>query len=118
MAGWQGRKGTGREQSVKGPCPTRHNGPYQKGFGPRLQQLLGTWLHGGTPDTPGDRLMLGLGKLLYRLGLVRYSRDLTAIHKLLYKKGLATPLGETFNTEETTAEDELARVTGCIRKLL
>ena len=70
--------------------------PYQKGIGPRLQQLLGAWLHGEKPGSWTDSLLIGLGKLLYRLGLVRYSRDLTAVHQLLYEKQLAVPLGENF----------------------
>lgn len=93
--------------------------PYQKGLGPRLQQLLGAWLHGGAgPESGSDRLLIGLGKLLYRLGLVRYSRDLTAVHRLLYEKRLAVPLGQDFIDATQPPADELQRVVPRIMALL
>ncbi|MCO6412622.1 MAG: mitochondrial fission ELM1 family protein [Thiogranum sp.] len=93
--------------------------PYQKGLGPRLQQLLGAWLHGGAgPERGSDRLLIGLGKLLYRLGLVRYSRDLTAVHRLLYEKRLAVPLGEPFPSTGITPESELDVVTERIHAVI
>ena len=90
----------------------------QKGIGPRLQQLLGAWLHGEKPGSWTDSLLIGLGKLLYRLGLVRYSRDLTAVHQLLYEKQLAVPLGENFISEGRVPPDELQHVVPRIRRLL
>ena len=65
-----------------------------------------------------DSLLTGLGKLLYRLGLVRYSRDLTAVHQLLYEKRLAVPLGSDFITEGQKPEDELQSVVPRIKSLL
>lgn len=92
--------------------------PYRKGPAGRLQQVLGGWLHGGTPERGADRLLLGLGKALYRLGLIRYSRDLTAIHQLLYDKGLAVPLGAPFAQPRQRPADELQGVSERIRALL
>ena len=92
--------------------------PYQKGITGRLQQLLGLWLRGGTTGSMSDRLLLGLGKALYRLGLVRYSRDLTAIHQLLYEKQLAVPLGQPFPEAGERPVDELQRVTDRVRVII
>lgn len=92
--------------------------PYQKGIGPRLQQLLGRWLHDDNAISPADRLLLGLGRSLYKLGLVRYSRDLTAVHQLLYAKKLAVPLGRGFPKQGKRPEDELQRVTARIRQII
>ena len=71
--------------------------PYQKGFTGRL---------------------LRLGKPLNRLGLLRNTRDLTAIHQLLYEKQLAVPLGEDFLTSGKRPADELYRVTDRIREII
>ncbi len=93
--------------------------PYQQGIGPRLQQLLGKRLHGGTASQrSGDRLLTGLGTLLYRLGLVRFSRDLTAVHRLLYERQLAVPLGQEFIDDTRTPADELRHVIPRIQELL
>ncbi len=92
--------------------------PYQKGPGARLQQVLGKWLHGGKPDQMVDRFILGIGKILYKLGLVRYSRDLTALHRQLYEQQLAVPLGKVFNTAGQTPDDELKLVVNRIREIL
>lgn len=92
--------------------------PYRRGTAGRLQQVLGNWLHGGAPERGGDRLLLSLGKALYRLGLIRYSRDLTAIHQLLYDKGMAVPLGDPFVPPRERPADELEGVSERIRALL
>ena len=92
--------------------------PYQKGLSGRLQLLLGNWLHGGATPTGINRMLLPLARLLFKLGLVRYSRDLTAIHRLLYEKQLATPLETGFSASGRKPEDELQRVVTRVRKII
>jgi mitochondrial fission protein ELM1 len=87
--------------------------PVQRDWSTRLQQILGKWLHAGPDNAPS-----GLGKSLYKLGLVRYSRDLTALHRSLYEKQLAVPLGKPFIETSMTAENELDRVTQRIHALI
>jgi hypothetical protein len=84
--------------------------PYQHGIGPRLQQGLSGWLQGG-------RWSAGLAKLLFRSGLVRYSRDLTAVHQQLYDKQLAVPLGQDFPAGGNKPEDDLQLVVARIKRL-
>ncbi len=92
--------------------------PYQKGLAGKLQLLLGNWLHGGSGPTGANRLLLPVARLLFKLGLVRYSRDLTAIHRILYEKQLAMPLEAGFSASGRKPEDELQRVVARIRKII
>ena len=81
--------------------------PYQRGLRPWLQQLLAAAAGAGK-----------LGKLLLRLGLLSNSRDLTAIHRQLYDKRLAVPLGHTFLPGGAAPEDELQKVVVRIKQLI
>ncbi len=90
--------------------------PYQNGIASRLQLLLGKQLHNRKPAGAAGALLPALAKVLYRLGLVRYSRDLAAIHQRLYEQGLAVPLGEKFPESGQRPEDELQRVVERIRE--
>jgi mitochondrial fission protein ELM1 len=55
-------------------------------------------------------LASALAHLGHRLGLVGYGRDLTAVHRLLYRRGLAVPVGQPFQAPAGRLEDELAAV--------
>ncbi|HYQ71441.1 MAG TPA: ELM1/GtrOC1 family putative glycosyltransferase [Gammaproteobacteria bacterium] len=81
--------------------------PYQRGLGPWLQQRLAGAASAGSP-----------GKLLLQLRLLGNSRDLTAIHRQLYDKRLAVPLGHAFLPGGVTPEDELQKVVGRIKQLI
>ena len=81
--------------------------PYQRGLGPWLQQRLVAAAGAGK-----------LGNLLLRLRLLSNSRDLTAIHRRLYDKRLAVPLGHTFLPGGVTPEDELQKVVSRIKQLI
>ncbi len=87
--------------------------PVQTDWSTQLQQKLATWLQAGSSNTPS-----GLGNLLFKLGLVRYSRDLTALHRSLYEKRLAAPLGEPFIEAGGTVENELTQVTQRVHTLI
>jgi len=52
------------------------------------------------------------------LRLLGNARDLTAIHRQLYDKRLAVPLGHAFLPGGVTPEDELQKVVGRIKQLI
>ena len=81
--------------------------PVQRNLFRNLQHRLGNWLSGTKA-----------GELLYKTGMVGYTRDLTAIHQLLYDKGMAAPLGQTLPPPGKKPEDELQRVVESINKLI
>lgn len=81
--------------------------PYQRGLRPWLQQRLVAAAGAGK-----------LGKLLLRLRLLGNSRDLSAIHRQLYDKRLAVPLGHAFLPGGITPEDELQKAVGRIKQLI
>ena len=82
--------------------------PYRKGLGSWLQQRLIAMSNGS-----------GLGRrLLSNLGAIYQPRDLTAIHRQLYAKKLAVPLGHEFLAGGLTPEDELQKVVARIQSLL
>lgn len=90
--------------------------PYRLGLLERLRAGLMRLTHSDAAD--GRRAPLQpLGDLLYRLGLVSYSRDLTALHAALIERGLATRLGEPFPPPGRRAPDELDRVAARIAAL-
>lgn len=87
--------------------------PIRESLLERLQLWLGGWLH----DDEGQlRSMLAM--LLFRLGLVRYSRDLTSVHRLLYMRRIAVPLGDHLPAGGAVPADELETVVSRIRALL
>lgn len=60
----------------------------------------------------------GLAHVLHRLGIAGYARDLGAIHRLLYERGLAVPLGQPFRPAAGPLPDELTPLVRRIRGLL
>lgn len=82
----------------------------------RLRQRLAHALH---PQANGrEGVFRPLGDALYHIGLVGYSRDLTAIHDWLFARGLAVRLGEPFPQGGHKAPNELAGVTARIKALM
>ncbi|MDJ0945192.1 MAG: ELM1/GtrOC1 family putative glycosyltransferase [Kiloniellales bacterium] len=63
---------------------------------------------------PATRITEGI----YRLGLVGYGRDLTALHGDLIRRGLATPIGELPPAPPAEIPDDLGVVVERIRALL
>lgn len=94
------------------PLPTR------RGSVRRLRQLSARLLDPSTEDGKKGGLLQFLGEVLHRLGLVGYSRDLTAIHQLLIVRGLAVNLGDPFPTTGRRAADELPYVVERIKLLI
>lgn len=91
--------------------------PYQKSIEARFQQWLSKLLQGEKTGNFGDRFIFGLVTSLRKLKLIGYSRDLTAVHQLLYNKQLAVPLGNNFLAGGKKVMDELPVVVERIRQL-
>ncbi|MGP1256397.1 MAG: mitochondrial fission ELM1 family protein [Kiloniellales bacterium] len=92
--------------------------PLRASLRTRLQQALARQLHPPSFGDPKAGRLESLGNALYRLGLVGYSRDLTAVHRLLIERGLAVRLGDPFPTAGHPLDDELPRVADRIKALL
>ena len=63
---------------------------------------------GGARGRPGGPLA-SLADALYRLRIAKYGRDLSEIHRRLYARGLAVPLGQPFPPPQTRPSDDLAQ---------
>ena len=87
--------------------------PVAPGLGNALRAGAGRVLAAHGRGGPLGRL----AHVAHRTGLAGYARDLTAIHRLLYARGLAVPLGEPFRRPSGRLEDELAPVVVRVRAL-
>lgn len=94
--------------------------PRRSGLLERVRIALGDLVHPPSGDAPGSRggPLQPLGELLYKAGILGYSRDLTAIHRLLIAKGAAVRLGDPFPPGGCRIEDELPRVVARVRTLI
>jgi hypothetical protein len=54
---------------------------------------------------------------LHRLRIAKYGRDLSEIHRRLYARGLAVPLGQPFRPPQGHPSDDLARAVERVRAL-
>ncbi len=85
----------------------------------RLWGAITRRLHAPAHSPPGNRLYGFLGRLLYRSGIVGFSRDLGRIHESLIAGGYAVRCGETFNAPPAQGlADELIRARDRILALL
>ena len=83
----------------------------------RLRSVLGRRLAALEAGRPG-RVLRGLSDALYRLRIAKYARDLSEIHRRLYARGLAVPLGQPFEPPQTRPSDDLARAVERVRALM
>jgi hypothetical protein len=60
----------------------------------------------------------GLSDALHRLRIAKYARDLSEIHRRLYARGLAVPLGQPFLAPQARPSDDLARAVERVRALM
>lgn len=88
--------------------------PYHPGL--RLQATVRRWLFSGGADRAG--LIGRLGLLAHRLGLLGFPRDLEAVHRVLYARGLAVRFGQPFPAPGPGLDDTLADVGARLRGLL
>ncbi len=70
----------------------------------------------GSPETSTPAAVVTEG--LYRIGLVGYGRDLTALHGELIRRGLAAPIGQLPPQRPAEIPDDLAEVVARVRTLL
>ncbi|MGD2076190.1 MAG: ELM1/GtrOC1 family putative glycosyltransferase [Gammaproteobacteria bacterium] len=88
--------------------------PFQRDLATRIRRRLSAAGSQGRSARGLGRLLTGLA----RSGVAGYTRDLTAIHRFLYLRRLAVPLGEPFLPGGNKAEDELERVVSRVRAIL
>ena len=69
-------------------------------------------------DAQGLGIMRPVADLMYRLRIAKYGRDLSEIHRRLYARGLAVPLGVPFRTPRTRPPDDLVHAVERVRALI
>ena len=89
--------------------------PLEASLEGRLLAVAGRLLERGVRE---DHRTGRLFHLVHRLGLAGYARDLTAIHRELYARGLAVPLGQPFPDPGRGLERDLAPIVARIRALV
>ncbi len=72
----------------------------------------------GDAEAAAQPVLRPLGRLLFGLGLIGHARDLTALHRALYARGLAVPLGKTFREAGSASDEDLPRVVARIQELI
>ena len=82
----------------------------------RLRSILGQRL-AALGDGPAG-LLTPLADTLYRLRIAKYARDLPEIHRRLYARGLAVPLGQPFQPPQTRPSDDLTRAVERVHALM
>jgi uncharacterized protein len=83
----------------------------------RLRSALGRRL-AALEDSRTGHVLRPLCDALYRLRLAKYGRDLAEIHRRLYARGLAVPLGGPFQAPPSRPSDDLARAVERVRMLM
>jgi uncharacterized protein len=70
-------------------------------------------------DGAAGRILRRVSDALHRLRIAKYARDLSEIHRRLYARGLAVPLGQPFLAPQTRpSHDDLARAVERVRTLI
>jgi hypothetical protein len=91
--------------------------PYRRGWLDRFQNRFASLLHGPL-EGRSKQVLRTSGDVLYKLGVGGYSRDLTALHRLLIERNFAVWLGDQFLPPGRKAPDELPRVLKHIKALM
>ena len=92
--------------------------PYQQDLSTKIRLFFSRTGKRGHHGTISSLLIKTISRLLQNTGLAGYTRDLTAIHELLYEQNLAVPAGKPFLSGGRKAEDELDRVTRRVRQVI
>ncbi len=69
-------------------------------------------------DGAAGPVLEALSNALHRLRIAKYARDLSEIHRRLYARGLAVPLGQPFLAPQMLPSDDLAAAVGRVRALM
>jgi mitochondrial fission protein ELM1 len=89
----------------------------EEGYALRWRGALGRRL--AAPEDGATGLVpRRLSDALYRLRIAKYARDLSEIHRRLYARGLAVPLGQPFEPPQTRPSDDLERAVERVRALM
>jgi mitochondrial fission protein ELM1 len=91
--------------------------PYRMGLLDHARDRFVSLLHGPSEGRFGQ-VLRSSGNMLYKLGVGGYSRDLTALHRLLTERNFAVWLGDQFLPPGSKAPDELPRVIKHIQALM
>lgn len=83
----------------------------------QLRRGLARRLFAPDGGTARGRRRQGLGRALYRLGLLTQTRDFSAFHNMLIERGLAVRAGDGFPPPNGTVPDDLTRVVARIKAL-
>jgi mitochondrial fission protein ELM1 len=89
----------------------------EEGHALRWRGALGRGL-AALEDGRASLVLKPLSDTLYRLRIAKYARDLSEIHRRLYARGLAVPLGQPFEPPQTRPPDDLARAVERVRALV
>ncbi|MEE8429424.1 MAG: ELM1/GtrOC1 family putative glycosyltransferase [Gammaproteobacteria bacterium] len=92
--------------------------PYQQDLGTKIRLFSSRTGKRGYHGSISSLLIKTISSLLRNTGLAGYTRDLTAIHELLYAQNLAVPAGKPFLSGGRKAEDEVDRVTRRVRQVI
>jgi uncharacterized protein len=79
---------------------------------------LGHRLHPMNEAGGGPRILRIIGDALYRIGILGYTRDLTALHDQLISDGLAVRFGDPFRPGGSRPPEELPGIVRRIRALV
>ncbi|MFO1070767.1 MAG: ELM1/GtrOC1 family putative glycosyltransferase [Geminicoccaceae bacterium] len=88
--------------------------PYAPDLGTRLRRLAVTALD----PRDGKGVLGGLGRALARAGITGYGRDLEALHRWLFERGMAVPLGQPFRPPRDGLALDLVEVRARVDALL
>jgi uncharacterized protein len=83
----------------------------------RLRSALGRGLT-ALEEGPAHAVVEPLAEVLYRLRIAKYGRDLSEIHRRLYARALAVPLGAPFRPPRAGVPDDLAQAALRVRALM
>jgi hypothetical protein len=83
----------------------------------QLRRSFSRRLFAPSAGTAGGRHRQGLGRMLYRLGILNQTRDFVAFHQFLVDRGLAVWAGDGFRPPRGSIPDELPLVVARIKAL-
>jgi mitochondrial fission protein ELM1 len=84
----------------------------------QARRALARRLFSPDPEPGTAPLRHRVAKALYRLGLITQTRDFTAFYRMLFDRGLASPLGGGFRAPQGRVPDDLAQVVSRIKALM
>lgn len=84
----------------------------------QYRRRLARWLFAPPGVATTDRLRAGVGRAVHRAGLLGHTRDFTAIHDMLFDRGLAAPVGQPTPSAPPPPPDDLGAAVARVRSLV